>query len=107
MKKKKPVKLVFKEIEEFFEKAQTVFDKKPELADDYVRKARNLAMKYRLRVPTSLKRKFCKNCYCFLFPGKNSRIRTREGKVVITCFNCKNFTRIPYIRERKEKRKKN
>ena len=104
-KKKFSSKQAIKEIKALFENAKESFEKNKELANNYVRKARNLAMKYRMRLPKEIKRKFCKNCYSYLVPGKNSRVRTKEGKVVITCFECKGFTRIPYVREIKEKRK--
>ena len=50
-------------------------------------------MKYKLRLG-KLKRKFCKHCYSYLMPGVNSRTRTKDGKVVIYCSECKNYTRM-------------
>ena len=78
-----------------FNQAEEVFSKNKSLANRYVTLARKIAMKVRIRIPLELKRKFCKHCYKFLKPGINSRIRTRDGKVIISCFECKNFTRIP------------
>ncbi len=63
------------------------------LANRYVTLARKLAMKVKIRIPLELKRKFCKHCYKYLHSG-NSRVRTRAGKVVISCFECKKFMRI-------------
>ncbi|PIN80300.1 ribonuclease P [Candidatus Woesearchaeota archaeon CG10_big_fil_rev_8_21_14_0_10_30_7] len=99
-KKKKSKKEARKDVELFFSKARDVFDKNKSLANDYVRKARRVMLKYRMRVP-KLKSNFCKYCYSYLVIGKNARSRTREGKIVITCFECKNFTRLPFIREKK------
>ncbi len=82
------------QILELFEKAEKAFDKKPALANEYVRKARNLAMRYRLKIPRALKRRFCKHCNTFLKPGINCRIRTKAGRVVYYCLNCKKYTRI-------------
>lgn len=62
-------------------------------ADLLVHKARNLSMSYNLPIPRQLKRSFCKHCYTFLMPGKNCRIRTREGKVIYYCMECKNHMR--------------
>ena len=78
-----------------FREAETVFNKNPSLSHRYVTLARKLAMKIKTRIPPELKRKFCKHCYKYLFPGKNARIRTREGKLIIYCQECKKHTRIP------------
>jgi ribonuclease P protein subunit RPR2 len=64
------------------------------MANRYVTLARKIAMKVKVRIPTRLKRRFCKHCYKYLRPGVNSRVRTRSGKVVISCFECKKFMRI-------------
>lgn len=104
-KKKFSNKEAIKEIKSFFETAEKSFEKSKELANNYVRKARNLAMKHRMKLPLELRRKFCKTCYSYLIPGKNSRVRVSKGKVVISCFECKGFTRIPYVKEIKKKRK--
>jgi len=94
-KEKVGTKSSFEQIKELFQKAETAFKKSPEEADRLVRKARNLAMSRRLKLPKELKRRFCKHCYAFFFPGKTVRIRTRQGKVIYYCFACKKFTRIP------------
>jgi len=73
-------------------------------ADMYVRKARNVAMRHKIRWPRGLKRRFCKHCYSYLRPGKNLRVRTHEGKVVYHCMDCKKYMRFPYTREKKLKK---
>ncbi len=83
-------------IQELFKQADEVFDEDPKLADRYVELARKISMKIKVRIPSNLKRKFCKHCYCFLKPGKNCRVRTHEGKVVYYCQKCKKFMRFPY-----------
>ena len=75
--------------------AEEMFSKNPKLSNRYVYLARRIAMKARFKMPSLFKRKFCKHCYHFLMPGKNARIRTREGKLIIYCLNCKKYTRIP------------
>ena len=75
--------------------AEEMFSKDKILANRYVALARKIAMKVRLRLPKEYKRRFCKHCYAYLQPGANSRIRIRQGKVIISCLECKNFTRIP------------
>jgi len=61
---------------------------------DFVRKARNIQMKYRLRLPSDLKRKFCKDCLAVWVPGKTVRIRTRSGMIVFFCESCKKLFKI-------------
>ena len=93
---KKQQKEIAKErISKLFKQAEEVFPKNKALANRYVTLARKIAMKVKVRIPLTLKRRFCKHCYKYLQSGKNSRTRTREGKVVISCFECKKFTRIP------------
>ena len=94
-KEKLSVKSALEEIKELFQKAESAFKKSPAEANRFVKKARNLAMTRRLKLPRELKRKFCKHCNSFFAPGKTVRIRTRKGKVVYFCLSCKKFTRIP------------
>ena len=93
-KLKQKNKQVAKElVYDYFKKAD--ISKNQEQANEYVKKARRTAMKHKLRLG-KLKRKFCKHCYSYLKPGKNCRVRTREGKVVIYCLECKRYTKIAY-----------
>ena len=77
-----------------FQKADDVFSTNKNLANRYVTLARKISMKVQLQMPQEFKRKFCKHCYKYLRSGVNARIRTRDSKVVISCFECKKFTRI-------------
>ncbi|WP_423793255.1 ribonuclease P protein component 4 [Methanocaldococcus indicus] len=80
-----------------------------ERAKRYVYLARKIAMKVRIKMPKKWKRRFCKKCLTFWIPGKNVRIRIKSKRyphVVITCLECGKIYRIPYIREKKEKRNK-
>ncbi len=88
--------LVKHRIEVLFHQAKETFKKDKTKANSLVKKARALSMKYKIRLPTTLKRRFCKHCYSFLMPSVNARIRTKEGKVIIYCLDCKKFSRIPY-----------
>jgi len=99
IQKKKQKEIAKERIEILFKQAEEIFSKNKSLANRYVTLARKIAMKVKIRIPLELKRKFCKHCYKFLKPGKNSRIRTRNGKVIISCFECKKFTRIPLRRK--------
>ena len=89
---KKQVKEIARErIKELFKEAQN----NPKMANRYVSLARKIAGKARIRMPKELKRRFCKHCYKYLRSGKNARIRTREGKLIIYCLECKKHNRIP------------
>jgi ribonuclease P protein subunit RPR2 len=78
---------------ELFKKADAIFKTDKEQSNKHIKKARRIAMKHKLKLG-KLKRKFCKHCYSYLKPGINSRTRTREGKVIIYCSECKRYTRI-------------
>jgi ribonuclease P protein subunit RPR2 len=64
-------------------------------AREYVRLARRLAERNRLRLPRTFRRFTCDACDAYLIPGRNARVRTREGHVVVTC-DCGNQSRYPY-----------
>ena len=103
-KKSKEHKEIARErIKILFKQAKEIFKKDKKLANRYVNLARELAMKFKIRIPPELKRRFCKHCYSYLMPSINVRVRTREGKVVYSCLECKKFMRFPYIREQKAK----
>lgn len=88
-------KIAKERIKRLFDKADQRFNDDPSLANRYVTLARKLAMKYKIRIPSELRRKFCKHCYKYLRPGVNLRTRTREGKLVYYCLECKKFWRKP------------
>jgi ribonuclease P protein subunit RPR2 len=66
-----------------------------ERARDYVRLARRLAERNRVSLPKRLTRFTCDACDSYLRPGKNARVRTRNGHVVVTC-DCGEQFRYPY-----------
>ena len=92
--KQKQKEIAKERIKTLFEQAADQFPKNKSLANRYVTLARKIAMKVRMRIPQVYKRRFCKHCYKYLQPGVNSRVRTRDGKVIISCFECNKFTRI-------------
>jgi len=65
------------------------------LANRYVEIARKISMRYKVTIPREFKRRFCKNCYKYLLPGLNCRIRIYRSRLIIYCDNCKKYTRIP------------
>src|SRR3989344_9252933 len=82
-----------------FKQAEDIASKNKVLANRYINLARKIAMKAKVSLPANLKRKFCKHCYHFLIPSVNSRIRTKNRKVIIYCHDCKKYTRIPIIKK--------
>lgn len=64
-------------------------------AREYVRLARRIAERNRLRLPRELKRFSCNRCDAYLRPGHNARVRLGAGRVVITC-ECGAHSRYPY-----------
>ena len=81
------------DISDYMKLAKGVFKKDKKKANMYVHKARRLAMKHNIRMSSALKRRFCKHCYSYLVPGENCRVRTREGKLVYYCLECKKYMR--------------
>ena len=65
------------------------------LANRYVFLARKISMRYLVPIPKEFKRCFCKHCYCYLLPGVSGRMRIHRGKIVVFCFHCKKYTRMP------------
>ena len=66
-----------------------------DLARYYVRLAHRVAERNRLTLPTRFRRFTCDDCDAYLRPGRNARVRLRDGHVVITC-DCGTQARYPY-----------
>ncbi|MBU0461797.1 MAG: ribonuclease P, partial [Nanoarchaeota archaeon] len=48
------------------QKAEDVFNEDRSLANRYIELARKISMKFKVRMPSELKRKICPHCYIFL-----------------------------------------
>ncbi|MEM4259875.1 MAG: ribonuclease P protein component 4 [Candidatus Woesearchaeota archaeon] len=92
----KQLKIAEERIVELFSLAENGFKNNPALSNRYITLARKISMKYKVKIPAELKRRFCKYCYSYLFPGINCRVRLNNDKIIYTCFKCKNFIRFPY-----------
>ncbi|HLC37227.1 MAG TPA: ribonuclease P [Candidatus Nanoarchaeia archaeon] len=90
-----PKKLALERIEILFKEAESNLKKHPERSHKYVKLARKIAMKFNLRIPHQLKRKFCKHCCKYLKPGVNSKVRIHKSRIIIYCKECRKYTRIP------------
>jgi ribonuclease P protein subunit RPR2 len=64
-------------------------------ARDYVRRARRVAERNRVRLPERFRRRTCDSCDRFLRPGDNARVRLQDGHVTVTC-DCGDQQRFPY-----------
>ena len=96
---KKPQKfrqIASERIEELFKQARLMFKEDSKLSDRYVKLARRIAMKHKVRISYEFKRRICKNCHRYLVPGVNCRVRTTRGHVTYYCLNCKHFMRFRY-----------
>lgn len=86
-------------IEILLKEAENVFDENPERAHEYVKKARTIGMRYRIRLPKEFRRRICRNCYHYLKPGVNCTVRLsqkRQSKKIVTCKDCGEVMRYPY-----------
>ncbi|MEM7815659.1 MAG: ribonuclease P protein component 4 [Candidatus Aenigmatarchaeota archaeon] len=99
-------RIAMERVERLFSLADEEFGKKPERSNNYVALARKIAMRYNVRIPPELKRRFCKSCHKYLKPGINSRVRTspKQRAVIVTCLECGKIMRHPYRKEKKMRR---
>lgn len=59
-----------------------------ELADRYVNLARKIGMKYNVSIRPELRKRYCHNCFSFLKPGFNCRIRVSSKNSSVN-YHCK------------------
>lgn len=104
--KQKSKETALERVKELLTEAGKMFGRDKNLAKRYVKMAREIAMKFKVKIPANLKRKFCKHCFNYLVPGVNLRVRTRNGNVVYYCLECKHYMRFGYLREKKTKKAK-
>ena len=93
-------------IQILFEQAKQVCKTNPQLAMQYVKSARKIAMAAKTRLPVDFKRETCKNCNALLVQGYNCRVRIKQKRkphTVITCLNCGNQTRILFSKKKGQK----
>lgn len=54
-----------------------------------------LRMSSRHKVRATHKRTYCPECHAFFVPPRNVRVRTRSGRVSMTCLSCGHVLRYP------------
>lgn len=87
-------KIASERIEELFNEARKSFKSHPGRSHKYVRIALKISAKAGIKISREFRSNYCRKCKRYLESGVNARIRTRKGKVVISCFNCGNHRRI-------------
>jgi len=72
--------------------------KRPEKAERYLQLAEKIGMKSQTSIPSMLKKQYCSECYTYLVPGDNCRVRinSKKGHITYTCENCGDIKRYGY-----------
>ena len=91
----KQIEIANNRIRFLFDEADNVFKTDSKLSDKYVKMARRIAMKYKIKLTSILKKKFCKHCHKYLAYGVNCRVRIHKHRLIYYCFSCKHFMRHP------------
>jgi ribonuclease P protein subunit RPR2 len=94
--RKKPeyqVKIAKERIDTLFDEAEKIRKENPKLAQRYIVLAKKIGMRFNVRIPKHLKRKYCKYCYSSL-PASGRRLK--NGIINIKCLNCNKMIRFPY-----------
>ena len=86
--------LALERMDELFSEASNEFKKNPKRSNRYVGIALRLAAKSGVRIPKKYRQNYCRKCKSYLSSGFNSKIRTRNGKLVIACLICGSHRRI-------------
>ncbi|TGC06766.1 ribonuclease P protein component 4 [Methanolobus halotolerans] len=89
-RKKKAVakEIAAERISYLFDMAGREYPYNPGRSDRYVSLAKKIGMRYRVSIPSELKKRMCKGCGSFLTPGGNCRVRLKNGLLIITCIKC-------------------
>lgn len=99
------IDIAIERMEILFTHAEMEFITHPERSNRYVELALKLSTKYNTKVPEKWARRYCKNCRSFLAPGHNCTVRLVNSEVNIFCGECGHVMKIPYLREKKNKRR--
>lgn len=78
-------------IEILWEQAQEVALEKPKLARSWVITAKHIARKARIKLPSRISRKICRNCGTIFLHERDFRVRIRNNRathVTVTCKHC-------------------
>ncbi|MDY6769682.1 MAG: ribonuclease P protein component 4 [Candidatus Nanohaloarchaea archaeon] len=82
-------------IDILFDEAADAFPERQDRADRYVAIARDIAMTFTLSLPDRHRRHVCSDCYSYIRPGANARVRVEDGVKRVTCEECGHTERTP------------
>jgi ribonuclease P protein subunit RPR2 len=88
--------IALERISTLFSEAALRFPGEPALSNRYVSLALKISTKYKIRLPQSIKKQFCKSCHSFLKSPENCKIRLNKGKLCYHCLACGNVKRYSY-----------
>lgn len=86
--------IALERINTLFSEASSEFRKHPERSHRYVQIVLKLAAKAGVRIPKKFRSNYCRKCKIYLSSGVNSKVRTRNGKLIVFCLKCKNYRRL-------------
>lgn len=92
------IKIAEERIEILFNLAEKNLKVHPERSRRYVQLARKISLRYNVRLPKEMKRKFCRKCSSLLIPSVTSKVRidSKTKSITIKCLNCEKTYRYPY-----------
>ena len=87
------LKIARERIAILFDEAEKAAKENKDRAKRYVQLARKIGMRYNVRIPHDLKRKYCRYCHNMLL---DSRRRLKKGVLVVECKSCGASLHYPY-----------
>jgi ribonuclease P protein subunit RPR2 len=73
---------------------ESVSNKNQKRAKRYVQLARNLSMRYNIKMQKYYRYKFCRSCNTYLGSNETCSVRVQNGKIIIHCKICGRMKRI-------------
>jgi ribonuclease P protein subunit RPR2 len=84
-----------------FDNLFSAADNEKDMANRYVKVAKSLSKRFKVKIPKIYRMRFCKHCGNYFIPGENIRVRTKNNKLVYYCLNCRRHTRFPFYKEKR------
>ncbi|MFH0831767.1 MAG: hypothetical protein V1886_02785 [archaeon] len=92
MGKKNDKNKIESKIKECLQKGAEIYESNASLSRGYIRKARRLAMHFKIKLSRDARKKFCRGCNSFFNSG-NCKIRIKKGFIAKQCLNCGKISR--------------
>jgi ribonuclease P protein subunit RPR2 len=90
------IKIAEERIHILFTEAEKMVKKDHEMADNYIKLARKIGMRYNVRMDGKYRRRYCKYCYAYLHPGITADVRLRKGVMETKCKKCGKINNFPF-----------